>query len=122
MALPGVALFGSDGVALGAAGSLTVASGAGPLATQSTTNTAQAAQAGNATIKATAGRLFAVTVTATGTTPLVITDGAGGPVIFQLAASPALATLPVGVGGNVFSTSMIVVGSATNPNIVLHFA
>ena len=86
-----------------------------------TTNTAQAAQAGAATIVTGAGRLFGVTVTATGTTPLVVTDGGGGTQIFGLAASPAVQYYPIS-GGNVFNTSLVVAGSASNPNIVLHYS
>lgn len=104
MALPGSVPFGPEGT---------------PLCP--TTNTAQAAQAGAATIVTGAGRLFGVTVTTTGVTPLVITDGASGTSIFVMAASPPLGYNPIS-GGNVFNTSLVVAGSATNPAIVLHWA
>ena len=105
MALPGTALYDSSG---------------NPAL--NTTNTAVSVSATSATVKATPGRLFAVTVTTTGANPLSITDGPGGPSIFQFAASPALGTYAVGVNGNVFNTSLVVVGSATNPAVTLHYA
>jgi len=65
--------------------------------------------------------LFGVTVTATGANPLVITDGPSGTTIFAFPASPALGYYAI-PGGNAFLTSLVVVGSATNPGVTLHYA
>jgi hypothetical protein len=88
---------------------------------QSSINTAVPANASAVTVSASPGRLFGVTVTAVGVTPLVITDGSAGTPIFGLIASPALGYYPI-PGGNKFSTSLVVAGSATNPAIVCHYA
>jgi hypothetical protein len=123
MAVPGVNIIGSDNSVIGANGAITTASAtSGITATQPYTNTALAAQAGAATVKATAGRLFGVTVTTTGVTPLVVTDGSGGTTIFELPASPVVGYYGIAPAGNVFNTSLVVVGSATNPAIVLHYS
>lgn len=67
------------------------------------------------------GRIFGVTVTATGSTPLQITDGNGGLAIFGLAASPALGYYAI-PGGNQFQSSIFVVGSSSNPAFTVHYA
>jgi hypothetical protein len=101
--------------------SLNASTGSATQATQPTANAQVAPNASNVTVKASGGRLFAVTVTVTGTNPLQITDGVGGPVIFALPASPPLGLISIPFGA-LFSTSLVVVGSATNPNVTLQYA
>lgn len=131
MAIPGVSLFDGNGNALTSvsgglnigniSGTVTTAIPTGVNATQPTTNTPVPAIAGNTTVKGTPGRLFGVTVTTTGATPLVITDGPAGTQIFGLAANPALGYYPI-AGGVPFNTSLIVVGSVTDPVVTLSYA
>lgn len=118
-------IYSTTGVPLaisaGGAASVTLVGGSGTTATQSTTNTPVPANASPVVIKSTAGRLFGVTITTTGITPLVLTDGVGGTAIFVTIASPAVGYFPI-AGGNVFNTSLNVPGSATNPAFVAHYA
>lgn len=93
---------------------------AGVNATGPTNNTAVPANAANVTVKATAGRLFGITITTVGTTTLSITDGIGGAAILENVGT-ALGTFMI-PPGNVFNTSLVVVGSGTNPAIVCHYA
>jgi hypothetical protein len=128
MAIPGVTLYGSDGLQIGASGQIavngtvTAVSGSGTSATQSTTNTSVAVSASNTIVKATPGRLFGITITTVGTlTPLIITDGAAGTTIFEAVIGAAVGYYPIS-GGNVFNTNLSVAGSATNPVVVCHYA
>lgn len=125
MATPGVTLVDSNGVTISFSTGLpvTVLAGSGINATQATTNTAIAAgTASNTTLKASAGRLFSVTVTTAGTVaPMNFTDGPGGTVIFSLATAAAIGTYAI-TGGVPFSTSLIAVGLATNPAVTVSFA
>jgi hypothetical protein len=129
MAIPGVSIFDSNGnLITSVAGSLQVVvtgtTGSGVTATQSTTNTAVPSNAANVTVKASAGRLFSVTVTTVGTVGLTITDGTGGTVIFVLTAAQAaaLGTYNAPTGGIPFNTSLVVVGAATNPSVTISYA
>lgn len=77
-----------------------------------------AATAGNTTIKASAGRLCKIIVTATGTNPMVFQDGAT--TVAGLPASPAIGTvldvqIPCG-------TSIVALGNAANPGVTVTFS
>jgi hypothetical protein len=103
-------------------GTVTAVSGTGTSATQSTTNsTIAASTSSNTTVKASAGRLFSVTVTTLGTNAMQFTDG-GTTVIFGLAASAAVGTYNAATGGVPFSTSLVALGNAANPAVTVSFA
>lgn len=113
--------------ALDPVGDLTVANpdgtqiGAAALA--ASTTAVAAALAANTVVKASAGRLFKVIVTATGANPLLIFDNAStnaGTVIGALPASPAVGATfdfmaPAALG-------ITVGGSATNPGVTVSWA
>lgn len=80
-----------------------------------------AATATNTTVKATAGRIRTIVVESTGSTnAMQFTDGAGGPIIMEIAAGVAIGPVPVGDGGQA-SVSIIAVGNAGNPAVLVDF-
>lgn len=77
-----------------------------------------AATVANTTIKASAGRLCKIIVTATGTNPMVFQDN--GVTVAGLPASPAIGTvldvqIPCG-------TNIVAVGNAANPGVTVTFS
>lgn len=112
MAVPGVSLFGADGVGIGVNGAIATIPGTGVQAPQATTNVAVPANASNVTVRTGVGRLFSVTVTTVGSiTGMTFTDN--GVVIAALSAAQAAAigTYLINVP---FTTNCVVVGGATN--------
>lgn len=124
MAVPGVSLFDGTGLAINSVGgALSIAGtvtanvtvGTGVQAPQATTNVAVPANAANVTVRTGAGRLFSVTVTTVGSiTGMTFTDN--GVVIAALTTAQvaAIGTVQINVP---FTTSLIVVGGATNASI-----
>lgn len=77
-----------------------------------------AATAASTTVKASAGRLCKIIVTATGTNPMVFQDN--GVTVAALPASPAIGTvldvqIPCG-------TNIVAVGNAANPGVTVTFS
>lgn len=99
-----------------------VESTTGVNALQAQTNGAVGAGAAAVAVKAGAGRLFGVTVTAQGSAPLTFTDGPSGTVLFTLAADAAIGKYADLPGGTPFSTSLYANSGANTPAVTVHYA
>lgn len=128
MAFPQVQIVGSDGLVVGASGQITIAetaAGTGLAAVAAVSNTSVAGTTAFVSVKVGSGRIFGLTTQTSGAGVITVTDGSGGNIITGLASTQSAAapeTFPTIAGGVPFTSALVVVGTASSPNITVHFS
>ena len=124
MAFPQVQIVGSDGLVIGASGQGTPA-GSGINSVVAVSNASVAGTTAFVSVKVGSGRIFGMTIQTSGGGVVTVTDGSGGNIITGLASTQTAAapeTFPTIAGGVPFYTALVVVGTASSPNVTVHFS
>lgn len=121
----GAAVTVSAGSVVVTNGSVTITQGAGLAATAAVSNASVAGTTAFVSVKVGSGRIFGMTMATSGQGVVTVTDGSGGTVIAGLASTQTAAapeTFPTIAGGVPFTTALVVVGTASSPNVTVHFS
>ena len=126
MAFPIVQNAGADGVVIGASGMVTVGFGSGVLAGSAVSNVSVTGSTAYVSVKVGSGRYFGMTASSTGTGPVSVQDSSNGITLGGMASAGTSLGVPVTVqappGGVTFVGPLVVVGTASSPGVVVHFA
>lgn len=126
MAFPEVQIVGADGTVIGVSGGIVVGGGSGLNATATVSNASVAGATAYVSVKVGSGRYFGMTASSTGTGPVSVQDSSNGITLGGMASAGTSLGVPVTVqappGGVPFAGPLVVVGTASSPGVVIHFA